>query len=284
MHLGNICTALISYASAKAQGGSWVLRIEDLDPQRSKPEYARLIFEDLLWLGLEPDEGGPDDRGSSAPYTQSARHSLYEAALGRLAAQGLVYPCRCTRAEIRAAQAPHASDGHVIYPGTCRPPQPRIYTAGELRGVNVRLRVPDETVTFTDGLAGECSVNLARQFGEIVLRRADGAWAYQLAVTVDDALMGITEVVRGDDLLTSAAIQIHLHRLLGYEPPRYIHLPLLRNADGLRLSKRDASLAMDALRNRYTPAQLRAHLRTLAAPTITRLASLHPDISRFIGK
>lgn len=272
MHLGNIYAALMSWLSARRAGGRWILRIEDLDPQRSRAEYARLICEDLRWLGLDWDEGGIDDRGPSAPYSQSRRHALYEAALARLTAMGMTYPCRCTRAEIRASQAPHASDGRCLYAGTCRPAPAPPYTAPLEPGRAVRLWLPDREVTFTDRNCGPQRVNLAREFGDIVLRRADGAWAYQLAVTVDDALMGVTEVVRGDDLLPSAALQIHLHRLLGYEPPEYAHLPLLRNAAGQRLSKRDSALSMAELRRTHTPAQVlglvaqAAGLRPTSAP------------------
>ena len=258
MHLGNIYTALLSWLEARRSGGRWILRIEDLDPQRSKQEFVDAIIDDLAWLGLDHDAGGDDPE-----YRQSCRHAHYEAALSRLAGMGLTYPCRCTRAELRASQAPHASDGHVIYPGTCRP-RPGVTPVHDARPASVRLMVPDETVVFDDARYGHQRVSLAAEFGDIVLRRADGAWAYQLAVTVDDALMGVTQVVRGADLLQSAAMQIYLHRLLGYEPPQYHHLPLLVNDAGQRLSKRDASLAMDALRRQYTPPQLVGHIARLA--------------------
>ncbi|MDE5846866.1 MAG: tRNA glutamyl-Q(34) synthetase GluQRS, partial [Muribaculaceae bacterium] len=226
MHLGNIYTALLSWLSVKSRGGRWILRIEDLDPQRSKIEYARLIEDDLHWLGLEWDEGGLDGVGPNGPYVQSRRHHLYEEALERLKASGLCYPCSCTRADILATQAPHESDGRVVYKGTCRPlvmPSPYM----DRPGAAVRLMVPDEDISFTDRIKGPQTVNLARHCGDFIVRRGDGAWSYQLAVVVDDALMGVTEVMRGDDLLLSAAQQIYLYRLLGFDSPEFAHVPLV---------------------------------------------------------
>lgn len=255
MHLGNVYTALLSWLSARSAGGTWLLRIEDLDPQRSRYEYARLIEDDLHWLGLDWDEGGLDDTGPAGPYSQSRRHDIYLEYFSRLRDTGLVYPCYCTRADIMATQAPHQSDGRVIYAGTCRPHALPYYADEPQQPHATRLYVPDEDILFTDMVYGPQSVNLARQCGDFVVRRADGAWAYQLAVVVDDALMGVTEVIRGNDLLQSAAQQIYLYRLLGLEPPQYGHLPLLCNSDGRRLSKRDSSLAMDELRQRHTAAE-----------------------------
>lgn len=270
MHLGNIYTALLSRLSAKRQGGSWLLRIEDLDPQRSKYEYARQIEDDLHWLGLDWDEGGLDDLGPNGPYSQSRRSDIYEAFLARLEATGYTYPCYCSRAEIMATQAPHQSDGRIIYAGTCRPEDIgadgadgayksyktynsyKSYTSP----AKIRLYVPDRQIEFVDGVKGPQSFNLAHEVGDFILRRADGAWAYQLAVVVDDALMGVTEVLRGDDLLLSAAQQIYLYELLGLTPPRFVHVPLICNEEGRRLSKRDASLSMAYLREHHTPAEV----------------------------
>lgn len=255
MHLGNIYTAMLSWLSVKSRGGSWILRIEDLDPQRSKIEHARMIEDDLLWLGLEWDEGGLDGKGPAGPYLQSQRHHLYEEALEKLKATGLCYPCSCTRADILATQAPHESDGRVVYKGTCRPtviPTPYI----DKPRAAVRLTVPDEDIYFTDRIKGTQVVNLARHCGDFIVRRGDGAWAYQLAVVVDDALMGVTEVVRGDDLLLSAAQQIYLYRLLGYEAPEFAHVPLVCNDAGIRLSKRDKSLSMEYLRGHHAPDEI----------------------------
>lgn len=255
MHLGNVWAALLSYLSVKSRGGNWVLRHEDLDRQRSRAEYARLIEDDLLWLGLEWDEGGLDDRGPYGPYSQSLRDEVYAKALGRLAAQGLLYPCGCRRADLLAASAPHASDGRPVYAGTCRPagmPRRVELTPGKA----VRVWVGGESISFCDRLFGEQSFGLAWECGDFVVRRADGAFAYQLAVVADDAAMCVSEVVRGCDLLPSAAQQIYLFRLLSAEAPAYGHVPLLVNTAGQRLSKRDASLSMAELRRRSSPGEI----------------------------
>lgn len=246
MHLGNIFAALLSWLSAKSQGGKWLLRIEDIDPQRSRREYAEQIMDDLQWLGLNWDEG---------PYWQSERGDIYAQCLATLEERGLTYPCYCTRADILATQAPHESDGRVVYKGTCRNLAP-----GLRKGpAAVRMRVPDEghgIITFTDRHYGQQSVDLTMQCGDFIVRRKDGAWAYQLAVVADDALMGITEVVRGRDLLLSSPQQIYLAHELGFTPPQFAHFPLLCNSDGQRLSKRDRSLDMASLRQYYEPQQI----------------------------
>lgn len=265
MHLGNLFTALLSWLSVRSRGGRWVLRIEDLDPQRSKDEYARLIEDDLDWLGLNYDEGGMDDRGPNGPYRQSLRGEIYAEYLQRLQATGYTYPCTCTRADIMATQAPHQSDGRVIYSGRCRPPQlPCLSDAPAGVKHSTRLFVPDEEIRFTDTVYGAQSVNLTRECGDFILRRADGAWAYQLAVVVDDALMGINEVVRGSDLLLSTAQQVYLYRLLGLPVPVYAHVPLICNSEGRRLSKRDMSLNMAQLRERFTAREIIGQLAHLA--------------------
>lgn len=277
MHMGNIYTALLSWLSVRSRGGRWILRIEDLDPQRSKPEHALMIEDDLRWLGLEWDEGGLDGVGPNGPYVQSLRHHLYEDALQKLKATGLCYPCTCTRADILATQAPHESDGRVVYKGTCRPPvMPSPYI--DRRGSAVRLMVPDEDISFTDRIKGQQTVNLARHCGDFIVRRGDGAWSYQLAVVVDDALMGVTEVMRGDDLLLSAAQQIYLYRLLGFDPPQFAHVPLVCNEQGIRLSKRDRSLSMEYLRQHHTPEEvlgMAAHrARLIPTPSPVSLSEL----------
>ncbi len=264
MHLGNVYSALLSWLSARSQGGSWLLRIEDLDPQRSRRAFAEQIEDDLRWLGLDWDEGGLSstsaDAGSqhfdaASSYVQSERGEIYAHYLNILTQKGLTYPCFCTRADIMATQAPHESDGRIVYAGTCRP---QTLTDGKAwlnadahpsgRKPATRLVVPDEEISFVDAHYGRQSINLARHCGDFVLRRADGAWAYQLAVVVDDALMGITEVVRGRDLLLSAPQQIYLYRLLGFPVPTFCHLPLLCNEAGQRLCKRDKSLDLGEIR------------------------------------
>lgn len=283
MHTGNIYAALMSWLSAKARGGRWLLRIEDLDSQRSRREYARQIEDDLDWLGLSWDEGGLDGKGENGPYLQSERGEIYSRYLGRLEERGLTYPCYCTRADIMASTAPHQSDGRVAYPGTCRPG----LSGGECATRNIsggrqvrsiRLIVPDEEIEFKDRIAGSQRFNLASDCGDFIVRRADGAWAYQLAVVVDDALMGVTEVVRGNDLLLSAAQQIYLYRLFGFDVPEFAHLPLITNEAGLRLSKRDRSESMEELRKRFTPDALLGRVANLAGlvptPDSISLASL----------
>ena len=266
MHLGNMFSALVSWLSVRTRGGRWILRIEDLDPQRSRLDYARQIEDDLLWLGLDWDEGGVDDRGANGPYSQSCRGDFYQEALDKLNEAGLLYPCHCRRVDILATQAPHQSDGRIVYARTCRPQNfPLKNQSIDLsQPAALRLFVPDEEIEFTDRVFGSQRVNLVSHCGDFVVRRADGAWAYQLAVVVDDALMGVTEVVRGCDLLLSSAQQIYLYRLLGYKDPEFAHLPLICNAEGVRLSKRDASLSMEALRMQFTPQQLTARLAHIA--------------------
>lgn len=264
MHLGNVFTAVLSWLSVRSRAGRWVLRIEDLDPQRSKPEYARLIEDDLRWLGLEWDEGGLDCVGAKGPYLQSRRGHVYEAAFSRLVEQGLVYNCRCRRADIMATQAPHQSDGRIVYAGTCRPAHLPPFGVAVEAGAAARLFVPDRDIVFDDAVFGRQSVNLARHCGDFVLRRADGAWAYQLAVVADDALMGVTEVMRGADLLLSSAQQIYLYGLLGFEAPVFAHLPLICNSEGVRLSKRDHSMSMEYLRSHFTPEALLGKVAAMA--------------------
>lgn len=257
MHLGNIVAALLSYLSVKSKGGKWILRIEDIDPQRSKQQYADMLMDDLSWLGLQWDEG---------PYYQSQRGEIYEEYLAQLCERGIVYPCRCTRAELMATQAPHESDGHIVYSGKCRPTG---LTYGlELTGNTLRLMVPpypgnedahSGIVAFDDLICGRQTVSLANHCGDFVVKRRDGAWAYQFAVAIDDALMGMTEVVRGEDLLLSTAQQLYVMQHLGLPSPRhYLHFPLVRNSSGIRLSKRDHSLSMEQLRRTYTPHEVLA--------------------------
>lgn len=270
MHLGNIFTAYLSRKSAKEKGGKWLLRIEDLDPGRSRYEYARQIEDDLDWLGLTWDEGGVDDSGDAGPYRQSLRSEIYDDAFRKLAGMGVTYPCRCRRSDIMATQAPHREDGRVVYAGTCRPTGLPPFNHDIIDtcvggGVAVRLCVENKYIEFVDGRYGRQRVNLADDCGDFVVRRADGAWAYQLAVVVDDALMGVTEIVRGNDLLLSAAQQIYLYELLGFDVPTFTHVPLLCNSAGQRLSKRDMACSMEHLRKVYTPQSLCYYLEELAS-------------------
>lgn len=261
MHLGNAFSALVSWLSARRAGGRWVLRIEDLDAALA-PRVCPSIAgrPSLARAGL--GRGGVDADGPAAPYSQSLRGDIYAAALERLRDTGLLYPCFCTRADIMATQAPHQSDGRVVYAGTCRPPLPcRDFPE---RRHALRIAVDDAVISFTDKVFGPQSVNLAEHCGDFVVRRADGAWAYQLAVVVDDAAMGVTEVVRGSDLLLSSAQQIYLYRLLGLDVPQFFHVPLICNREGRRLSKRDGDVDFGALRARHTPEEVVGLLGYLA--------------------
>ncbi|MDE6243754.1 MAG: tRNA glutamyl-Q(34) synthetase GluQRS, partial [Muribaculaceae bacterium] len=223
--------------------------------------YAKKIEEDLLWLGLEWDEGGLDDKGANGPYSQSRRSEIYYQYLAKLS--GHTYPCFCKRADIMATQAPHQSDGRIIYSGKCRPDS---FPAPEATSPHsTRIVVPDRDIHFTDRMYGEQCVNLTQECGDFVVRRADGAFGYQLAVVIDDALMGITEVVRGSDLLLSAAQQIYIYELLGFAAPEFAHVPLLFSPESdRRLSKRDASLSMEALRKNYSAEELIGMLANIA--------------------
>lgn len=278
MHLGNIYTALISWLSVRQQGGKWILRIEDLDPQRSRLEYALRIEDDLNWLGIDWDEGGTENRGPAGPYIQSMRGEIYRSMLEKLKSTHLTYPCFCTRADIMATQAPHQSDGRIIYSGRCRPAVMPSMTAEPQRKHTTRLFVPDREIRFTDRVFGPQSSNLATDCGDFVVQRADGAWAYQLAVVTDDAMMGVTEVVRGCDLLLSTAQQLYLYKLCGFTAPDYAHLPLICNAAGQRLSKRDSSMSMEELRLRNTPEEVTGMAAYLAGiipePTPCRASEL----------
>ena len=253
MHLGNLFAALLAWLDVRHEGGRLVLRIEDLDTQRTSPEYAGQLMEDLIWLGLDWDEGGltPD-------YMQSCRGTYYEEAFHRLEEKGLIYPCYCSRTQRMAASAPHREDGAVVYSGRCfyLTPQERAKLEAAGRRPAWRVRCPDLEVTVDDGNCGTYTENLARDCGDFIVQRSDGVFAYQLAVVVDDALMGIDRVVRGRDLLCSAPRQAWLHEVLGYPPPRFFHVPLLLASDGRRLAKRDRDLDMGVLRERFTAPEL----------------------------
>ena len=263
MHLGNAFSCLLAWLSARSAGGRMILRHEDLDPGRCRREYADQIEDDLRWLGLDWDEGG--SQGGSQ-YYQSCRRERYEQFLAILEEKGLVYPCFCSRADLHAASAPHGADGTPVYPGTCRKlslQQRQAYAA--LRRPALRARVPAETVSFRDGLQGEYSVHLQEDCGDFILRRSDGAFAYQLAVVVDDGLMGVNQVVRGRDLLSSTPWQLWLQEQMGFPHPAYYHVPLLQAADGRRLSKRDGDMDLGALRaSGVSPQALTGRLAWLA--------------------
>ncbi len=246
MHLGNVFAALIAWLSVRSRGGSLILRMEDLDTQRTSDAYAQLLREDLLWLGLDWD---------TETQPQSKRSRVYEQYFDRLREQGLLYPCYCTRSQLHSVNAPHLSDGTYVYPGTCRsltPAQREQFS----RPPAWRVRVPDKDWSFQDLCQGEYNENLASDCGDFVVRRADGVFVYQLAVTVDDGEAGITEVVRGADLLSSSPRQMYLQECFGFSHPQYGHVPLLLAPDGRRLSKRDQDLDLGVLRQKLSAPQL----------------------------
>ncbi len=248
LHLGHARTFWIAYQRAVAAGGTLVLRNEDLDPERSRPEFVRAMLEDLRWLGIRWQEG-PDAGGPFAPYTQSERRGFYLQAWRKLLHEGWLYPCRCSRKDLaQAAQAPHEDEG--IYPGTCRPAFPPLASpTGAPAGVNWRFRIPEgEAIEFVDGRLGPQRFIAGRDFGDFLVWRRDDVPAYQLAVVADDAAMRITEAVRGADLLRSTARQILLARALGIASPAWYHCELLLDAQGRRLAKRHDGLSLRALR------------------------------------
>ena len=243
MHLGNVFAAMLAWLSIRSQNGRMLLRMEDLDPDRCRPEYIRQLRQDLDWLGFDWDAESP---------AQSTRTDAYAACFAVLEQAGLVYPCYCSRDQLHAASAPHASDGRLLYAGTCRS-LTDAERAQKTKRPAWRLTVPDQIYGFTDGLFGPVEENLARECGDFIIRRADGVYAYQLAVVCDDGESGVTEVVRGCDLLDSTPRQLYLMEQLGFTPPRYTHVPLLTDESGRRLSKRDKDLDLEQLRQHKRP-------------------------------
>jgi glutamyl-tRNA synthetase len=254
MHLGNVFAALIAWLSVRSRDGSLVLRMEDLDTQRTSDEFARILRDDLLWLGLDWDDETPP---------QSQRTAAYDRYFKKMQDMGLLYGCYCTRSQLHNVNAPHLSDGTYVYAGTCRnlenPP------AGRLPAW--RVMVPDREFVVHDLCQGTFRQNLSTDCGDFVVRRADGCYVYQLAVTVDDGEAGVTEVVRGMDLLGSAPRQMYLQELFGFAHPEYGHVPMLLAADGRRLSKRDKDLDLGQLRLRMTPEALIGKLAFAAGLT-----------------
>ena len=240
IHVGNARTALAAWLSVRSRSGAFVWRLEDLDGPRVIPGMAEAAMEDLAWLGLDWDEG---------PHVQSERSALYEEALARLAAAGRVFPCRRSRKDLQSvASAPHGSEGSAPYPPAFRPERLDPDWFAQLSDAAIRFQVHDRAVEWIDRVYGRRVERVGQTVGDFVLKRRDGLYAYQLAVVVDDLLMGIDEVVRGADLLESTARQIQLIEALGGTPPAYAHVPLVVNAQGEKLSKRDAGLTLRSLR------------------------------------
>jgi glutamyl-tRNA synthetase len=257
MHLGNARTALLAWLDVRARGGRMLLRVEDLDRDRCRPQWIDLMRRDLEWLGLDWDE-------EAQP--QSLRDGAYDAALDRLREQGLVYPCFCSRRELAVASAPHGP-ADTPYPGTCRALSDgqRAERIAEGRRPAQRVALPDHTLSITDRLCGVVSQRLAADVGDIIVRRSDGLYAYQLAVVVDDAADGVSDVVRGDDLLGSTPRQVALQQMLGLPTPAYAHVPLVLGRDGERLAKRHGPVSLLELRERgVSPERLLGYLAALS--------------------
>jgi glutamyl-tRNA synthetase len=249
MHLGNARSALLGWLQARAAGGTFLLRIEDLDRARCRPQYLDDLYRDLEWLGLTWDE---------PPLVQSQRDDVYREALAKLERTGHLYPCFCTRAEIaRVASAPHGpSDEGPRYPGTCSGLSVEARAErSRLRPPALRFRPPPGEVCFEDGLQGRTCQDVATVVGDFVVRRNDGVASYQLAVVVDDAASGITDVLRGEDLLASTPRQLQLYEALGLKAPRFWHVPLVLGEDGKRLAKREGAFALAELRERGIAAE-----------------------------
>lgn len=260
MHLGNVWTLLLNALETASSGGAMLLRIEDIDGGRCRPEYVAHLLDDLHWLGLS-------DAFSADPalaMRQSDRRELYEAVLDDWRARGLCYSCRCSRAELHGLSAPHPEDGHRVYSGTCRPAHGSTPPAARLSG-SVRLRVPDCLLTFDDRCLGTQQMNLAEEWGDFVIRRADGSFTYQMACAVDDALTGVDFVLRGRDLMRSSFPQIHVFTLLNRPVPAFAHVPMLVDPDGNRLSKRQKSLDLGQMRQAgFRPEEVLGFLAHLA--------------------
>ena len=261
LHIGSLLTAVASYADARSNGGKWLVRMEDLDPPREMPGAASHILHTLEAFGFEWD--------GEVAY-QSRRYALYEETLCRLKTAGLVYPCHCSRKDWQAG-ARRGADGFV-YNGRCRHPGQRPALQGKQPAG--RIRVPDRIIGFSDGIVGGYTQNLAGDIGDFVLLRADGYWAYQLAVVADDAEQGVTRIVRGQDLLVSTPRQIYLQQCLGIPTPQYAHLPLLTNTQGQKWSKQTLAPALDLNRREQLLRQVFRYLNLPEAPETDRPAEL----------
>ena len=277
LHLGNILCAMLAYLSARSRGGRFLLRIEDVDIPRCPKRLADQCIEDLAFLGFTWDE---------PPLYQSERGDIYQQHFDRLTQLGLTYPCFCTRAQLHAAQAPNLGDHEPVYAGACARLTPQeIVVRAALRRPAMRMRVPDREVTVVDGHYGAFTENLARDCGDYIIRRSDGLWGYQLACVVDDALQGVTEVVRGRDILFSTPRQIELYHTLSYEAPSFYHIPLLTDCEGRRLAKRDKDLDLSALAKRLSPEEILGMLAASAGILEEyRPASLEALIAEFDWK
>lgn len=278
-HLGNAWAFLMAWLAVRAADGELVLRMEDLDLGRCSVVFMQELMSDIRWLGLDWDEGPTPEREAPA-YHQSNRYSLYEKAIEKLRSQGLTYPCFCSRKDVRSvSSAPHIGDAGAPYPGTCRNLSPQIVQERIAGGASYSLRFrsqPERVFVFDDGVYGPQTATLSSCGGDFSLRRSDSVFSYQLAVSVDDALMGITQVVRGRDILPSTPRQMALFEALGYAIPQYAHIPLLLDAEGERLAKRHASLSLASLRQQGVSAWRIIGLLAHIAGFADRVEPLHP--------
>ena len=263
MHLGNVFAAMLAWLSVKSKDGEMVLRMEDLDTQRTSMEFAEILRDDLRWLGLNWDR---------EQIPQSQRSAVYDRYFEALQGRGLIYPCYCTRSQLHSVNAPHLSDGTYVYTGTCR----NLVDPPKDRKPAWRVMVPDKLWTLEDKVQGHYERNLLDQCGDMVMRRADGIYVYQLAVTVDDGEAGVTEVVRGMDLLSSAPRQMYLQELFGFPHPEYAHVPMLLAPDGRRLSKRDKDLDLGELR-KYVSRETLLGTLACAAGILDRKCAISPE-------
>jgi glutamyl-tRNA synthetase/glutamyl-Q tRNA(Asp) synthetase len=282
LHLGHVVNAIYVWGVTKSLGGRVLLRIEDHDRQRSRPEFERAILDDLDWLGFAPDQP-PTDAFRAGPCAgrQSNRHAVYQAALERLRAQGLLYACECSRSEIGAAASP---DGELRYPGTCA-----AKGLAETPGRGLRVRLAASVERFADWRHGLLEQRPFEQCGDLLIRDREGNWTYQFAVAVDDVDQGVTLVIRGDDLLTSTGRQIQLARLLGRTtPPQFLHHPLVMKTATQKLSKADGDTSVRDLRAAgLSPAQVIGRAAALVGLTTTPApisADAVKDVVPSVGK
>lgn len=278
-HLGNAWAFLMAWLAVRSENGELVLRMEDLDLERSGVVFMQMLMSDMRWLGLDWDEG-PTPEKECAAYHQSNRYHLYEDALQTLREKNLAYPCFCSRKDVRSmVSAPHIGDAGAPYPGTCRHLSPEVVAGRMAKGVpySWRFRSDGHVYRFTDAVYGLQESDLASCGGDFNLRRSDGVFSYQLAVSVDDGLMGITQVVRGRDILPSTPRQIALLEALGLPVPSYAHIPLLIDADGDRLAKRHASMSLENLRTEGVRPERVVGLLAFIAGLIDRPCCVMPD-------
>lgn len=269
LHLGNLRTALVAHRQCREREGIFILRMEDIDRPRVVTGSARQLMDDLKWLGVQWDEG-PDVGGPAGPYVQSERSEFYEAAMAALKAEGLVYPCTCSRRDLRVSSAPHGPEGPV-YPGLCRArsiDDPKLEPSSFSMRLNLSALTSGAKIEFEDAAQGTQEYDLANLCGDFVIRRRDRLWAYQLACAIDDSLMGITHVLRGADLLSSTPRQLAIMRALGLPEPTYEHISLVADPQGKRMSKRDGSQSIRPWRDGGMSSE-EARERILNCPLIT---------------